>query len=138
MVVTEYIVCGGCRRESRSLRGVDAAGGKRTGKLGRKRAVWPFLYLCLCFVYVCLLLLFLNSAISFGACTSAAGSHELSLAEYPFHLIRKYFLRPLPIIFLSRIFSTSYSGSPSIRSGGGRVKFGLCSSVSLYGVRRFA
>ena len=32
--------------------------------------------------------------------------------------------------------STLYSSSLSIRSGGGRRKFGLCSEVSLYVVRR--
>jgi hypothetical protein len=32
--------------------------------------------------------------------------------------------------------STSYSASPSIRSGGGLVKLGLWAFVSIYGVRR--
>ena len=76
------------------------------------------------------------SAINCGAWTSAAVSQELSLVGYPFRLIRYCSLRPR--FLLSMTFSTSYSGSPSIRSGGGRVKFGPCSSVSLYGVRRFA
>ena len=76
--------------------------------------------------------LLLNSATSSGACTSTASSHELSLAEYPIPLIRKCILHPQPLGFSSRIFSTLYSSSPLIRSGGGRVKFGPCSSVSLY------
>src|ERR1700735_5262287 len=89
------------------------------------------IYVALPFVLRCL-----NSAISLSACTSSAFSHELSLVGYPFHLTRKCILRPRPRAFSSRIFLTLYSGSPLIRSGGGRVKFGPCSSVSLYGVRR--
>ena len=77
-----------------------------------------------------------NSAINCGAWTSAAVSQELSLMGYPFHLIRYCSL--CPHFLLSMTFSTSYSGSPLIRFGGGWVKFGLCSSISLYGVRRFA
>src|SRR6266702_822914 len=88
------------------------------------------------FVWFCFFLLY--SAISSSAWRFSLGSQELSLVGYPFHLTRKCILCPRPLGCASKIFSTSNSCSPSIRSGGGWVKFGLCSSVSLYGVIKFA
>ena len=70
------------------------------------------------------------------AVMSSQLTHWLSESWYPFHLMRYWTLRFLPWCWESRIRSTSYSSSPLIRSGGGWVKFGLWSSVSLYGVRR--
>ena len=51
-----------------------------------------------------------------------SGSQESSSAENPFHQIRKERLDGVPQ--WHRIFSISYSSSPSIRSGGGFGKFG--------------
>ena len=52
-----------------------------------------------------------------------SGIHESSLAEYPFHWIRNEQLVGVPQ--WRRIFLTSYSSSPLIRSGGGDGKLGL-------------
>ena len=52
-----------------------------------------------------------------------SGFHKSSLAENPFHLIRKEQWEGGPQ--WHRIFSISYSSSPSIRSGGGFGKFSL-------------
>src|SRR6266702_6423428 len=60
---------------------------------------------------------FLNSLIALGAWTSCASTHSLSESGYPFHLIRYCFLHVLPNCQESRIFSTLYSSSLSIRSG---------------------
>ena len=51
-----------------------------------------------------------------------SGSQESSLAENPFHQIRKKWFDSDPQ--WHRIFSISYSSSPVIRSGGGFRKFG--------------
>ena len=58
-----------------------------------------------------------------------SGSQVSSAVEYPFHLIRKVWQPALPLCL--RTASTSYSSSPSIRSGGGWRKFGPCSVISL-------
>ena len=58
-----------------------------------------------------------------------SGSQVSSAAEYPFHLIRNMRRPGLPLCL--RTASTSYSSSPSIRSGGGQRKLGPCSDVSL-------
>ena len=52
-----------------------------------------------------------------------SGSHESSSVENSFHLIRKE--RWEGGLRWRRIFSISYSSSPSIRSGGGFRKFSL-------------
>ena len=58
-----------------------------------------------------------------------SGSQVSSAAEYPFHLIRKVQQPGFPLC--PRTASTSYSSSPSIRSGVGWRKLGPCSNVSL-------
>ena len=73
---------------------------------------------------------FLNSAITSSACKSSQSTHWFSDSGYPFHLTRYCTLRPCPNLHNWRISSTSYSSSPSIRSGGGLVKLGPWSSVS--------
>ena len=73
---------------------------------------------------------FLKSAKASSACKSFQSTHWFSDSGYPFHLIRYCTLRCLPIFHDCRTSSTSYSSSPSIRSGGGFVKLGLWSSVS--------
>src|SRR5882724_481982 len=61
------------------------------------------------------------------------GSQVLSATGYPFHLTKYCNFPRWTRLFL--IFSTSYSSDPSIRSGGGSIKLGPCTSVSLYGMR---
>ena len=73
---------------------------------------------------------FLKSAITSSACKSSQSTCWLSDSGYPFHLTRYCILRPLPNFHDCRTSSTLYSSSPSIRSGGGLVKFGLWSLVS--------
>ena len=73
---------------------------------------------------------FLKSTITSSACKSSQSTHWFSDSGYPFHLTRYCTLRPLPNLRDCRISSTLYSSSPSIRSGGGLVKFGPWSSVS--------
>ena len=51
-----------------------------------------------------------------------SGIQESSLTEYPFHQIRNECL--VGVLRWCRIFLTSYSSSPSIRSGGGDGKLG--------------
>ena len=58
-----------------------------------------------------------------------SGSQVSSMAEYPFHLIRKVQQPGLPLCL--RTTSTLYYFSLSIRSGGGWRKLGPCSEVSL-------
>src|SRR6202012_2161997 len=74
--------------------------------------------------------LFWKSLSASSACRSFQSTHWLSESGYPFHLIRYWTLRPLPYLLASRTRSTSYSSSPSIRSGGGCAKFGPWKSVS--------
>src|SRR6266702_3236151 len=62
---------------------------------------------------------FLNSLIALLACTSFLSTHSLSKSGYPFHLMRYCNLHLLLNCQESRIFSTLYSSSLSIRSGGG-------------------
>jgi hypothetical protein len=79
-----------------------------------------------------------NLSTSSSACTCSAGS-QLSWAwEYPLHLRRYCSFFPHPCHLKSSTCSTSYSSSPSTRSGGSSGKFAPCSSVSLYGKRRLA
>src|ERR1700677_351889 len=66
-------------------------------------------------------LVFLNSATASSAWASSQFTHSLSESGYPFHLIRYCSLRPLPKWHDFRTSSTSYSASPSTRSGGGRL-----------------
>ena len=73
---------------------------------------------------------FLKSAITSSACKSSQSTHWFSDSGYPFHLTRYCTLHPLPNFCDCRISSTSYSSSPSTRSGGGLVKLGPWSSVS--------
>ena len=60
----------------------------------------------------------------FAFLRSCSGTQESSLAEYPFHQIRKDRRDKGPL--WRKICSISYSSSPAIRSGGGAGKFGLC------------
>ena len=73
---------------------------------------------------------FLKSAISSSACRSSQSTHWFSDSGYPFHLTRYCTLPLLPNFCDCKTSSTSYSSSPSIRSGGGFVKLGPWSSVS--------
>src|SRR5487761_1480236 len=73
---------------------------------------------------------------SSGACRCSFGSQELWASEYPFHLTRYCILRCLTLE--SNISSTSHSGWPSTKSGGGSAKFRPCSGVSWYRRRRLA
>ena len=72
---------------------------------------------------------FLKSAITSSACRLSQSTHWFSDSGYPFHLTRYCTLCPFPNLRDCRISSTSYSSSPSIRSGGGLVKLGPWSSV---------
>jgi hypothetical protein len=80
----------------------------------------------------------LYSEMSSSACKSSALTHESCVGEYPFHLIRYRFFFHQPKVRCFRIVSTSHSGVSSMMSGGGSKKFGPCSGVSLYGVKRDA
>ena len=60
----------------------------------------------------------------FAFLRSRSGIQESSLAEYPFHRIRKDRQDGGPL--WHKIRSISYSSSPAIRSGGGFGKFGPC------------
>src|SRR6266702_5106608 len=60
---------------------------------------------------------FSNSLIASGAWTFCLSTYSLSESGYPFHLTRYCFFRPLLNCRESRIFSTSYSSSLSMRSG---------------------
>ena len=62
--------------------------------------------------------------IKLSACTFSDGSHVLLLCGYPFHLMRYCNRRRRPNMRWLRTASTLYSSSPSIRSGGGLMKFG--------------
>src|SRR6266702_2621667 len=62
---------------------------------------------------------FLNSLIASGAWMSRLSTHSLSESGYPFHLMRYCFFHCLPNCRESRIFSTLYSSSLSMRSGAG-------------------
>ena len=57
---------------------------------------------------------------------SCSGIQESSLAEYPFHQIRKDHWDGEPL--WHKIWSILYSSSPAIRSGGEVGKFGLYTS----------
>ena len=72
----------------------------------------------------------LKSAIASSACKSSQSTHWFSDSGYPCHLTRYCTLRPFPNLHDCKISSTSYSSSPSIRSGGGLVKLSPWSSVS--------
>src|ERR1700677_3719084 len=65
-------------------------------------------------------LVLLNSAMASSAWASSQFTHSLSESGYPFHLIRYCNLRPRPKRHDFKTFSTSYSASPSTRSGGRR------------------
>ena len=82
------------------------------------------------------LLLFSNSTIRSGAFMFSHSSQKLWALEYPFQQIRYCFSNYC--VLMSRICSTFHSGLPSMRSGGGSVKFSPCSSISLYGWRSLA
>ena len=69
-------------------------------------------------------LCFLKFASASLACMSSQLTHWLSKEGYPFHLTRYWTLHPRPCFLESKISLTSYSSSPSTRSGGGCVKFG--------------
>ena len=73
---------------------------------------------------------FLKSTRASSMCRSSQLTHWFSESGYPFHLTKYCTLRPLPNFLDCRISSILYSSSPSIRSGGGFVKFDLWSLVS--------
>ena len=73
-----------------------------------------------------------------SACKSSALTHESCAGEYPFHLTRYCFFFHQLKVRCFRIASTSHLGVSSMISGGGSKKFGPCSGVSLYGVKRDA
>jgi len=76
-----------------------------------------------------------NSASNSGALRSSALTHESWAGEYPFQRMRYCFFFQRPKVLSLRICSTSHSGLPSMMSGGGLMKLGLCMSVSLYDIR---
>ena len=63
-----------------------------------------------------------------ACCRFVSDSQVFSVEEYPFQDTR-YVHRPGDPQ-CERISATSYSSSPSISSGGGFAKFGLCLAVS--------
>src|SRR5258707_11922124 len=65
-----------------------------------------------------------------------SGSQLLYDISYPFHFTKYWSL--LLLFWYASMASTSYSSSPSMRSGGGLMSLGPWRSVSLYGVRRAA
>ena len=73
---------------------------------------------------------FLKSTRASSTCKLSQSTHWFSESGYPFHLIRYCTLCCLPNFHNCKISSTSYSSSPSIRSGGGLIKFGPWSLVS--------
>jgi hypothetical protein len=75
-----------------------------------------------------------SSSVAFECFKLLAGSHESSSGPYPFHLIRNNHC-PLLFFLWRTMWSSSYSSSLSIKSGGGRVSFGPYWDVSLYGDR---
>jgi len=77
----------------------------------------------------------LNSASNSRALRSSAPTHESWAGEYPFQWMRYCFFFQRPKVLSLRICSTSHSGLPSMMSGGGSMKLGLCMLVSLYDVR---
>ena len=89
-------------------------------------------------VFIPLMVLFLNPTMRSLACRLVAGSHKSWVLLYPFHWTLYYCSLLHLKSLVSNTCSTSHSSSPSTRSGGGSVKFGPCSSVSLYGDSRLA
>ena len=87
-------------------------------------------------VFIPLMVLFLNSGMRSLAHRLVAGSHESWALLYPFHwtLYCCSFLHPKSLA--SNTCLTSHSSSLSTSSGGSCVKFGPCSSISLYGDSR--
>ena len=67
-----------------------------------------------------------KSAKSSGAHRSSSLTQESCAGEYPFHLMRYCFFFHRPYVRSLIICSTSHSSSPSMISGGGSMKFGLC------------
>src|SRR5258705_12404625 len=61
-----------------------------------------------------------------------SGSQLLYDVSYPFHFTKYWSL--LLLFWYASMASTSYSSSPSMRSGGGLMSLGPRRSVSLYGV----
>jgi hypothetical protein len=72
------------------------------------------------------------------ACKSSELTHKSCAGKYPFHLTRYCFFFHRLKVRCFRIVSTSHSGVSSMISGGGSKKFGPCSGVSLYRVKRDA
>ena len=109
-----------------TVSGVEEWSSSDMGKLLSSLASTPSAFMC----EAAAGFFFLNSAIISSACKSSQSTHWFSDSGYPLHLTRYCTLRPLPNFHDWRISSTSYSSSPSIRSGGGLVKLGPWSSVS--------
>src|SRR6202012_4722909 len=72
----------------------------------------------------------LNSHMASSADMSSLSIHWLSESGYPFHLTKYWSRRFLPNCRESITRSISYSSSPLISSGTGRVKFSPWISVS--------
>ena len=81
-------------------------------------------WLLFCMVFI--LLVPPNLAKSSGARRSSSSTQESYVGEYPFHLMRYCFFFHRPYMHALIICSTSHSSSPSMISGGGLMKFGLC------------
>jgi len=76
-----------------------------------------------------------NSASNSGAWKSSTFTHKSWAGEYPFQQTRYCFFFQWPKALSLRTCSTSYSGLPSMMSGGSSMKLGPCMLVSLYDVR---
>ena len=96
---------------------------------------WSFVAMVMVLICSWALRKFLTSS---SACMSSSLTHESCAGEYPFHLTRYCFFFHQLKVCCFRIDSTSHSDVSSMMSGGGSRKFGPCSSVSLYGVKRGA
>jgi len=73
---------------------------------------------------------------SSSVCMSSSLIHESCAGEYPLHLTRYCFFFHWPKVHCFRMDSTFHSGMSSTMLGGGSRKFGLCSLVSSYSIKR--
>ena len=99
----------------------DALGAGSSGSWwGRSSQCWKMLTQVVRKIQAKSCLLLYSSNVSFAFFRLLAGSHESSSGPYPFHRIRKLHC-PLLFRLWRTMWSTSYSSSLSIKSGGGRV-----------------
>ena len=120
------LTSGGMSAGEITVRGVEEWSLLDMGSLLSDSASFPSAFMC----DIAAGFFFLKSAITLSACKLSQSTHWFSDSRYPFHLTRYCTLHPFPNFCDCRISSTSYSSSPSIRSGGGLVKSGPWSLVS--------